>query len=255
MLTALTRAVSPHLNACELEYLARQPIDLEKASEQHRQYEICLRELGARVIRLDAGDFPDGVFVEDPAIILDRTAVMCRMGAESRRQESISIAEALKPFCELKWIREPGTLEGGDVMRAGKTFYVGISNRSNREGAAQLADLTGYRVVPVQVKGCLHLKSACSYLGSRTVLANRTWIEPGTLDEFTILDVPAAEPAAANVLRIGETLLIPASFPETAALLERSGYRVRQIDISELQKAEAAVTCSSLIFESSQPLA
>src|ERR1700691_2197498 len=116
MLTALTRSVSPHLNACELEYLARQPIDVKKAAEQHRQYEKCLAELGARVITLPAGDFPDGVFVEDPAIVLDRIAVLCRMGAESRRRESASVAQALEPFRELKWIREPGTLEGGDVM-------------------------------------------------------------------------------------------------------------------------------------------
>jgi dimethylargininase len=248
MLTALTRGVSPALNACELEYLAREPIDVEKAREQHRQYELCLAELGARVISLPAGDFPDGVFVEDPAIVLDEVAVMCLMGAESRRKESASIAEALARFRELRWIREPGTLEGGDVMLAGKTFYVGISRRSNREGAEQLEELTGYRVVTLKVSGCLHFKSACCYLGDGVVLANREWLPVGALAEFKVLEVSPEEPGAANVLRIGETVIIPESFPRTAELLERSGYRVRRVDISELQKAEAGVTCSSLII-------
>jgi dimethylargininase len=250
MLTALTRGVSPSLVSCELEYLERRPIDLAKAIDQHRNYEACLMEMGARVISLPAdADLPDCVFIEDPAILLDEVAVICRMGAASRRKESAGVAEALRPFRELKWLQEPATLEGGDVMRAGNTLYAGVSRRSNREGSAELARLSGFPVIPVAVTSCLHLKSACCYLGDGRVLANRQWIEPSALDRFRVLDVPLEEPAAANVLRIGETVLIPASFPRTAELLERSGFRVRAIDISELQKAEAGVTCSSLIFE------
>src|SRR5579872_146860 len=211
MLTAVTRAVSPNLALCELEFLERQPIDAVRAAAQHHQYEECLESLGARVIALPAEpDLPDSVFVEDPAIVLDEFAVICRTGAESRRREADSIAQALAPFRELKRITAPATIEGGDVMRVGKTLYVGVSRRTNREGILQLTEIVepcGYRVKPVQVLGSLHLKSACCWLGEDLVLANREWIEP--LRGVRVLDVPAQEPWAANVLRIGETVLMP----------------------------------------------
>src|ERR1700733_13167733 len=134
MLRALTRQVGPSFASCELTFLDRQPIEVAKAVEQHRNFETCLAELGAEVISLPADpQFPDGVFVEDPAIVLDEVAVITRMGAASRRGESRSIAEELARFRELAWIREPATIEGGDVMRVGKTLFVGRSRRTNRE--------------------------------------------------------------------------------------------------------------------------
>jgi len=180
------------------------------------------------------------VFVEDPAVVIDEVAVIARMGAESRRRESESLAAALAEFRPIEWLREPATLEGGDVLRIGKTLYVGISRRTNREGAVQLAELLdefGYRVVPVQVRGCLHLKSACSYLGDHLVLANRQWIDAAAFRDFEIVDVAREEPAAGNVLKIGQTLVMAASFPRTREILR--DFDVRTIDVSELQKAEA----------------
>jgi dimethylargininase len=254
VLTAITRKPSPALARCELEFLPRVQIDVAQAAGQHRIYEACLAELGARVISLTAEEhFPDSMFVEDPALVLDEIAVMTRPGAVSRRGEAASLARALQPFRELKWIAEPATLEGGDVMRIGRTLYVGASRRSNAQGIAQLKEIAeplGYSIVPVSVTGCLHLKSACCYAGSGTVVANRSWFDAGALRGLTILDVPAAEPSAANVLRIGETVLVPLQFPKTRALLESSGFRTRTLDISEALKAEAALTCSSLLFES-----
>jgi dimethylargininase len=245
---ALTRVVSPNLANCELEFLERQQIDAARAAAQHRCYEKCLESLGLHVISLPAEpDLPDSVFVEDPAIVLDEVAIMCRTGAESRRKEADSIAPAVAPFRELKRIRAPATLEGGDVMRIGKHLYTGISRRTNLEGIRQLAELVapfGYAVVPVQVSGSLHLKSAMCSLGDGIILANREWIEPPT--GFHVIDV--VEPWSANVLRIDDTVLMPASFPQTRDLLERAGFRIMTVDISELQKAEAGVTCSSLIF-------
>ena len=118
MLTAITRAVSPSINRCELGYLERQPIDVEKAAEQHKRYEECLRELGVPVVSLPAEpEMPDSMFVEDPAVVVDEVAVMTRMGAESRRKESESLAAALARFRPLRWMRQPATLEGGDVLR------------------------------------------------------------------------------------------------------------------------------------------
>jgi len=253
MLTAITRAVSPTLSDCQLEHLDRQPIDVPRASAQHRAYEACLRELGARVISLPAAvECPDGVFVEDPALVLDEVAVVTRMGAEARRSESDSLAEAVARFREVRRLREPATLEGGDVMRIGRTLYVGRSRRTNEAGIEQLAEIVapfGYRVVAVNVTGCLHLKSACCYLGGDKILANREWMDPAALAEFTFVDVAAEEPRGANVLRIGDTVLIPAAFPRTAAALKIAGYEPRLVDTSELLKAEAGVTCMSLLFD------
>ncbi len=253
MLIALTRGVSPTITSCELQELSRRPIDIAKAIEQHRCYERCLEELGARVISLPADPrYPDGVFVEDPAIVLDEIAIMTHPGAESRRGEGESIAQVLAEYRSLTWIHDPGTLEGGDVMRIGQSLYVGASRRTNFEGIRQLREVAapfGYKVVAVPVHGCLHLKSACCYLGEETILANRNWIDAAFLDGYRILDVPKDEPRAANVLRIADTLVIPAAFPKTRALLEESGFKLRPIDASELAKAEGAVTCASLLFE------
>lgn len=251
MLIALTREVSPSIANCELEFLDRQPIDVALAEEQHRQYQSCLTELGVHVEILPAEPgMPDGVFVEDPAIVLDEVAVITRMGAVSRRGEAETLARALAGYRELLRIQDPATLEGGDVMRVGKTLYVGYSRRTNVAGIQQLSALLhplGYFVVPVEVLGCLHLKSACCYIGDDTVLANRTWMDPDALCGLKILDVP--EPRGANALRIGDTVLMPAAYPRTCEMLNRSGFRVRTIDNSELLKAEAGVTCTSLVFE------
>ncbi len=137
-------------------------------------------------------------------------------------------------------------------MRVERTLYVGASRRTNAQGIAQLAQIAeplGYSVVPVPVTGCLHLKSACCYAGDTTVLANRSWFDASALRGVRILDVPSDEPSGANVLRIGDTVLVPTRFPKTRALLEVEGFRVRSLDISEAMKAEAALTCSSLLFE------
>jgi dimethylargininase len=252
MLRALTRQVSSSFASCELTFLDRQPIDLAKAVAQHRAYEACLAELGAHVISLPADpSFPDGVFVEDPAIVLEGVAVIARPGAESRRGETESIAQALAPFRELRYLREPATLEGGDVVSIDKTLYVGLSRRTNREGISQLADLLkpfGYRVAPVEVHGCLHLKSGACWAGGNTILANRQWIDANQFRDFEIIDVADDEPSAADVLPIGNTLLVPSKFVQTRKILEAAGIAVRPIDVSELQKAEAGVTCMSLLF-------
>ena len=251
-LTAITRAVSSTINDCQLSFHARQPIDLAKAIAQHRGYQDCLAELGARIVSLPAEPgLPDAVFVEDPAVVVDEVAVISNMGAPSRRPEAKSLAEALACYRPLKFLAAPATLDGGDVLRVGRSVFVGLSQRTNREGIDQLSDILrayDYRVQPVEVRGCLHLKSACSYIGSETVLVNRAWIDAERLRGFELLDVPMDEPAAGNVLLLDNVAIIPASFPKTRALLEERGFRVRAIDVSELQKAEAGVTCCSLIF-------
>lgn len=253
MLTAITRPVSPNLNKCELSFHERQPIDIQRAISQHSAYEDLLSEMGVRLVRLAVEpDLPDAVFVEDPAVVVDEVAVIARMGAVSRRPEVKSLAKALSRYRRLEYIIEPATLDGGDVMRIGRTVYCGASARTNPEGVEQLTILLrphGYEVEAVQVRGCLHLKSGCSYVGKNTVLVNRDWVDSRKLRAVELIDVPNAEPAAANALLVNDVVILPASFPMTRALLERRGFQVRSIDLSELQKAEAGVTCTSLIFE------
>lgn len=245
------------MGSCELTYLRRNPIDIAKAVEQHDRYKQCLADLGVRVISLLAEpSMPDAVFVEDPVVVVDEVAVIARTGAESRRNEAASLAKALAAFRPVRYMSEPGTLEGGDVVRVGSTIFVGLSPRTNESGVAQLAvelDPFGYRVQAVPVRDCLHFKTACSYLGEETLLVNRAWVDTALLDRLKLIDVADDEPWAANALRIGDTVLFPASFPHTEAILRRAGLRVQTLDLSELQKAEGSVTCISVIFESPVP--
>lgn len=252
-LTAIVREVSSSINDCELSFHSRQQIDVPRAIAQHQAYQDCLAELGVRLISLPAEPgLPDAVFVEDPAIVVNEIAVISNMGAPSRRPETSSLAPVLSRYRPLKFLVHPATLDGGDVLRIERSVFVGLSRRTNRDGVAQLSDLLGachYQVSPIEVRGCLHLKSACSYLGDDTVLVNRSWIDPEPLSRFELIDVPEEEPAAANALLVNDVVIMPASFPKTRALLEKRGFHVRTIDVSELQKAEAGVTCTSLIFD------
>jgi len=252
-LTAIIRAVSAGLADCELTFLTRQEIDVAKAIEQHRGYEERLTRLGVHVLRLPAEpDLPDSVFVEDTAIALDEIAVITRPGAMSRQTETESIADALSKFRPLKFIQPPATIEGGDVMRIDHTLYAGLSARTNREGVLQLREIVephGYRVETIETAGCLHLKTGCAYLGRQTILANRNWINVQPLAGFDLINVPEDEPWAANTLTIGDTVLTPSGFPRTRALIEERGFKTQVVDISELRKAEAGLTCLSLIFK------
>jgi dimethylargininase len=253
MLTAITRAVSPAFAKCELSFIERRPIDLVKARSEHHGYDALLGKLGARVISLpEEAQLPDSMFVEDPAIVLDEVAIICSPGTETRRQEVPSIAAALEPFRTLAYITMPGTLEGGDVLRVGRKLFVGVTRRSNAEGIRQLANIVGpygYELTAVPVSGCLHLKSAVTALGANTLLGNRAWFDWKKMTGFEWLDVDPAEPHAGNALQIGDTVVFPAAFPRTANKIRDRGFKVELLDISELQKAESGLTCSSLLFE------
>jgi dimethylargininase len=253
MLTAITRKVSSSLTNCELSFIDRKPIDMERARAQHHAYEELLEKLGAKVTSLpEEKELPDSMFVEDPAIVLDEAAIICPLGTEMRRKEAPSLAAALEPFRKLAYVKLPGMLEGGDVLRIGKKIFVGLTERSNAEGIRQLAVITehyGYDLTAVPVTGCLHLKSAVTHLGRNTLLGNRAWFYWKRFEGFEWVDVDPAEPHAGNALAIGESIIFPASFLKTRARIEAKGFRVESLDISELQKAESGLTCSSLLFE------
>src|ERR1700726_1856317 len=259
MLTAITRAVSPAIVNCELSFIDRKPIDLAIAQEQHRAYEKLLGKLGARVISLPAEpDLPDSMFVEDPAIVLAELAGILPLGTATPPPEAPSLAQALAKLRKLEYVSLPGTLEGGDVLRIGREIFAGLTRRSSAEGIRQLAAILAphnYEVIAVPVTGCLHLKSAVTHLGRNTLLANRAWFDTTPLAGQEWIDVDPAEPHAANALALADTIIFPASFPRTRARIEARGFHVTSIDISELQKAESGLTCSSLLFVNSDSAA
>jgi dimethylargininase len=253
MLTAITRKVSPAITRCELTHLQRKPIDVALAARQHEEYERCLADLRCRVVSLPAEpDLPDSVFVEDTAVVVDELAVVTRPGATSRRAETASVARVLAEYRPIAVIQAPGTLDGGDVLRVGRRVFVGLSVRSNREGVKQLRALLspfGYAVEALAVSGCLHLKSAVTQVAPDAVLLNRAWVDPTGFDGLRCIDIDPAEPYAANALLVGEAVIYPTAFSRTTARLERAGIRLVPVDVSELAKAEGAVTCCSLILQ------
>jgi dimethylargininase len=258
MLVAVTRPVSTSLGRCELTFLDREPIDLALARRQHAAYEQALASLGALLVRLPQNDeLPDAVFVEDTALVLDELAIIPIMGAESRRPETVEVSRCLGRFRPLRRLEAPATLDGGDVMVAEKTIYVGRSARTNDAAMEQLQRIVephGYTVVPLDPRGCLHLKSACTYLGRKTVLANPDWIDPAVFDGLRVVTVDPAEPFAANAVGLAGHLLFPNDFPKTRARLEAEDFRILGLDTAELRKAESALTCMSLLFDSGNPV-
>jgi dimethylargininase len=251
MTVAITRHLSPRFEQCERTHIDCMPIDLEVARAQHREYVRILVELGCRLIELPAEPgLPDSVFVEDTAVVLPEAAVVARPGADSRKPETLSICRALAPYRQLLHITAPATLDGGDVLVMGKVVYVGLSTRSNREAVAQLDELLsafGYGVMGVELRDCLHLKSAVTRVDDNTVLINPVWVDAEPFRRFEWIEVDPREPHGANCLPLGGRVIYPTAFPHTRIRLERRGYRIAAVALDELAKAEGAVTCCSLI--------
>ena len=258
MKIAITRQVSPAINRCELTHLAREPIDYDRACAQHRQYEEALRSLGMEVISLQAEpDWPDSVFVEDVALVLDGCAIMLNPGATSRRPEVASVEKALAPYRDIFRILPPGTVDGGDILTVDRTIYIGLSSRSTENAIRQIEAILephnhkgtgGYAVRAVTVTGCLHLKSAVTQVSEDTLLVNPEWVSKEDFPGMQFIEVDPSEPYAANAVLVAGTLIYPSSFPKTKTKLEKAGINLLIVEADELAKAEGAVTCCSLIF-------
>ena len=257
MKVAITRQVSPALGDCELTHLDREPIDVDLARRQHGAYERLLADLGYRVESLPpAPELPDSVFVEDTAVVLDEVAIVARPGAASRRPETHAVARALEPYRRLEHLEAPATLDGGDVLRLGRTLYVGETPRTNRQGVAQLrrrVEPLGYRVATVAVTGCLHLKSAVTEIAHDALLVNPGMIDPALFGGRRAIPVDEAEPMAANALRVGDSVILPAHYPRTRRKLEALGLDARPVEATEVAKAEGGVTCCSLLVDPARP--
>ena len=253
-LVAITRAVGPSLVNCELTFQDREPIDLVEATIQHAAYCDSLRRAKVSVEVLPADEhLPDAVFVEDTAVVLDELAVITRPGSAIRRKEVAAVAAALERHRMLTSIEHPGTLDGGDILRMGRQIFVGMSSRTNAEGFNQFSQAVerhGYRAVPVKIDGCLHLKSAVTALNDETLLINPKWLDSVKISAFKLIQVADSEPSAANALAINGVIHLSAQWNRTRDLLEQRGFVTQTLHITEFEKAEAGLTCLSLIFQS-----
>lgn len=227
--------------------------DYEKALVQHDAYSAALRYCGLAVTVLDADDhFPDSVFIEDTAVVSTKAAVITRPGAPSRQGEEAAVAEALKSFHKpMETITAPGTLEGGDVFRAEDHFYIGVSARTNEEGAGQLTAILrkhGHTATLLPLRDVLHLKTGVAYLENNRLLTCGEFLDHPLLAGFEIIPVAADEAYAANSVWINGRVLVPAGFDQTRRAVERLGYETVPVDVSEFRKLDGGLSCLSLRF-------
>ena len=220
--------------------------------QQHHAYRQALLSLGLDVIVLPAEPaYPDAYFVEDPAIITPSVAVITRPGAPSRRGEESTLEPILEYYRPLDHIHPPGTLDGGDVLMVGNHFFIGLSERTNAEGASQLAALladAGLTSEVVPVAGGLHLKSGVNYVGKNTLLITLGLADHPAFTNYEKILLDTDEEYSANTLWVNDTLLMPKGFPKTHTRLSQLGMRIIELDVSEVQKMDGGLTCMSLRF-------
>lgn len=252
MLMAITRGVSASLAHGERTHIERMPIELDRARAQHAGYVEALRAIGLAVRVLPPLDeLGDSCFVEDVAIALPELVIITRPGAASRRPETAHMAEALDAQRPLQFISAPGTVDGGDVLVIGRRLLVGIGARTNQQGADQLKSVVepfGYTVEGFRIDDALHLKSACTALDEDTILANPDWIDTTTLGVNRVIGVAGSEPFGANALSVAGSVIVSDAYPQTREILEEAGYNTTAVNVTELHKAEAGVTCMSVIL-------
>lgn len=252
MLNAITRPTGPELADCELTHIERVPIDVVRAIAQHDAYLLALRRLGVEIIELPRlASHPDAVFVEDVGLVLPEVAIVLRPGADSRLGEMPSMAAALSPFRECLTMGAPATLDGGDVIVFGRRVLVGSTSRTNASGVEWLTralESFGYRVEPVPVAGVLHLKSAATVVDEETLVVNPEAVDLSFLGA-KLIEVPPAEPHGANVVAVGDHLLVDGTAPQTMTLLAEHGADLVPLELDEFTKAEGAISCKAVIFD------
>lgn len=255
------RTVSPNLSTCQLTHQSRSTIDLDHACRQHEGYRSVFEAQGYIVNELPPlPQAADGVFVEDTAVIIGGNAVITRPGSPARSIESLSTEAFLAEKYEVHRMNS-GFLDGGDVLRINNRFYVGQSTRTNEEGYAEFCRIVnrlGFEARRVGVENCLHLKTAATFAGNDSagkpvLVANQNCINTELFDGVDLLTIDVNEPNAANVLRLKDKLLVAVGSPRTKEKLLSRGFTLVELDISEFQKAEAGLTCMSLVDEKRTP--
>ncbi|PWY54399.1 N(G),N(G)-dimethylarginine dimethylaminohydrolase [Legionella qingyii] len=228
--------------------------DYIKALEQHQNYINTLIRCGLEVTVLPASDaFPDSCFVEDPALLTDRFALLTRPGAQSRQEEVNLIEPCIQTFYKTRThkIEAPGTLEAGDVMQVEDHFYIGLSQRTNKEGVAQLTALLaqyGFKSTVIELKKFLHLKTGVSYLGNKCLLVNGELVNHPAFKSFEQLIIDDSEAYAANCINVNNTVIMPQGFPRSIEMVHNSGFHVITTDVSEFRKIDGGLSCLSLRF-------
>jgi dimethylargininase len=230
----------------------REKIDVALAKRQHAEYCRTLQKLGLSLtwIRGDNA-LPDSCFVEDTAVVFGEKAVICNMAAKSRANEVAEVAKAMSELKETYRIKPPATIDGGDVLRVDDRVLVGISARTNLHAVRQLKKIlenSRMKVVPVKVHNVLHLKSACTYLGNGVVILSRGCFDAKVLQGLGKIFVPKGEDYAADCLAVSGTVLIAKGHAETRKLVEKEGFRVEELEISEFRKGDGALTCLSILL-------
>jgi len=224
--------------------------DYNKALEQHAAYCNALARCGVELTVLDADErYPDGCFVEDTAVVNSRVAVISRPGAASRMGEEKEIALVLAGFGTTESIIPPGTLEGGDVLRSENHYFIGLSARTNTEGASQLSAILskhGFTSSVIRVEAGLHLKSDIAYLGEGNFISTPVFSAIAHPANTIILDQD--EYYSANCLRLNDYLLIPKGFPKSRKKILELGYKIIELEMSEFRKMDGGLTCLSLLF-------
>ena len=227
--------------------------DYRKALAQHTDYIEALMECGLQVKVLPPDEkFPDSTFVEDAALMTPHCAILTNPGAPTRTLETRSMLTTIREYCKtVEIIKAPGTVEGGDIMMVGNHYYIGLSERTNQAGAKQLiAILEGYGMQGsvVELTEVLHLKTGLGYLEDNNLLACGEFLIKPEFQQYKLLQVDPEEAYAANSVWVNGTVLVPAGFPKTSALIASAGYKVRQVDVSEFQKLDGGLSCLSLRF-------
>jgi dimethylargininase len=249
---ALTHVPAPDMQACERTFVPHQAIDRLRIAEEHAAYCRLLADCDVAVRTLDVNrGLPDSVFIEDTAVVLDEVAILCPMGAASRRAEPLAIEPVLREYREVARVELPAMLEGGDVLSIGRTLLVGQSRRTNSAGIAALDSIAshyGYEVIVVPVGGSLHLKTACCALPDGRLLINSAWFDTAPLRGYELIRIPESEPWGANIAVIDRAVLMNAAYVQTAGLLRSLGFPVRTTDLREFAKAEGGITCLSLLL-------
>lgn len=226
---------------------------LEKALEQHKAYIEALKICGTEVTVLESNDeFPDSTFVEDTAVLTPGFAVISNPGAASRNGEVRDLEPAIKSFYEkIYYIKAPGTLDGGDILQIEDHFYIGISARTNQEGAQQLKEILeseNYKATIVPLKKFFHLKTGIAYLGNQTIVVAGEFIDHPDFHSYKKIIVPPEEEYAANCIRVNDYVIIPAGYPQTKQRIEEAGYQTLELDTSEFRKLDGGLSCLSLRF-------
>jgi dimethylargininase len=246
---AIVRPPGRNFKSCLSDHPLHHTLDVDLALEQHRKYCETLRDLGVELIELEPDHVhPDACFVEDTVVVHGDRVMITRMAKESRRGESDKVKAVLSEFKEVNSVKAPGTLEGGDVIHLQESLLCGITKRTNREGASQMGKWLETPVHLIEDLNIMHIKSHVTYLAKNTIILNPRYVDDPVLDPFSKIVLPEGETHSANTLTIGDVVIMSSRHKKSSQLVRDAGFEVIQLDMSEFEKCDGALTCLSIIF-------